>query len=284
MIERLAAAVAATRQGISASDTRSLSARGWDALIASAGDLRPIDREAAESRATELTSRGVQVMCLADRTYPARVRALSSPPPFLFCLGDLALLETPGVAFSGSRNASGRALIDAQEYARMTVALGRQVIAGNAKGVDLAAHVAALRSGGSTTLVFSEGIEHLRKSGPVWRDEDGGERILIVSEFPPGQRWSAGSAMARNRTILALAGVLLVIEAGSTGGTLDAGRRALRTGLPVAVVDAGGETAPGSVALISDGALALRTVDEFGDWVRQIDNPLEEQYQLRLDT
>ena len=60
---------------------------------------------------------------------------------------------------------------------------------------------------------------------------------VVVSEFPPKLPWSVGNAMQRNRTICGLVHAMIVIEAGTTGGTWAAGQAALELGVPLFVLD-----------------------------------------------
>jgi DNA processing protein len=48
----------------------------------------------------------------------------------------------------------------------------------------------------------------------------------VVSQFSPTQPWTTGGAMTRNSVVIGLGLALVVVEAGETGGTLAAGKRA----------------------------------------------------------
>ena len=62
--------------------------------------------------------------------------------------------------------------------------------------------------------------------------------------------------MQRNGTIVLLSQEVFLVEAGERGGTLDAGRRALRFGRPLTVLDAGRWTG-GNELLVREGARRL---------------------------
>ena len=103
---------------------------------------------------------------------------------------------------------------------------------------------------------------------------------VVVSEFPPNLPWSVQNAMQRNRTICGLVNALIVIEAGTTGGTWEAGLSALRLGVPLFVLDYS-DPAPsgmGNPALLRKGGQALpcrpgQPVD-LASLVRALDLPL----------
>ena len=98
----------------------------------------------------------------------------------------------------------------------------------------LRAHYHALNAGGSTILVLPEGISHFRPRrdlASVWD----WERVLVVSQFEPDHIWKGYRAMERNQVIIGLSKAIIVVEAGEKGGTMDAGKRTLKLGIPLYV-------------------------------------------------
>jgi DNA processing protein len=160
----------------------------------------------------------------------------NSAPPVLFAAGHLALLKRSAVGFSGSRKSSELGLAIARKLAAELARCRFNVVAGHAAGVDWAAHVGALESGGTTTLVLAEGISHFR-SKPEIADVLTAENSLILSEFLPDARWMAHHAMQRNRTICALSQAVVIVEAGLDGGTFNAGETTLDLDIPLFVID-----------------------------------------------
>jgi len=167
--------------------------------------------------------------------YPAAVsEQYGAKVPVLTCLGNLDLLEWPGIGFCGSRKASDKGLETARDCADQVARAGLVVVSGNAAGVDATAQKAALEAGGSTILVLPEGIRHfrIRKSFEnVWS----WERVLVISQYPDDAIWRANQAMKRNETIIALSRAMIVIEAGETGGTVNAGLSTLKSRKPLFV-------------------------------------------------
>ena len=191
--------------------------------------------------------------------YPAAVAtALGDKAPSLHILGNLTLLNLPGIGFCGSRKASDKSLETAVDCAEQAAEAGFTVISGNAAGIDAAAHRAALKAGGTTILVLPEGIDRFRVRKDlraVW-DWD---RVLVISQYEPAAIWRADRAMTRNRVIIALSRAMIVIEAGTTGGTLNAGLSTLTAGKPlfVAVYEHMEDTAPGNARLLGRGGIRL---------------------------
>jgi DNA processing protein len=185
--------------------------------------------------------------------------------PVLSTLGNLGLLDTPGLGFCGSRKASDKGIAVTVDCAEQAVQAGFTVISGYAAGVDFAAHRTALAHGGGTIMVLAEGLSRFRirtDLRAVW-DWD---RVLVISQFVPEAVWKAYRAMERNDVIIALSRALIVVEAGETGGTLAAGLRALQVGRPlfVAEYDNIETVAPGNAQLLGKGASRLRRSKDTG--------------------
>jgi DNA processing protein len=223
-------------------------------------------RNSAERLAEELNRRGIQMLVRGTAGYPARLNLVlaNQAPPVLFVAGNLALLERKGVAFCGARHASEEGLRLTQEVARHLAERRVNVVSGHAHGVDLTAHVAALAGGGTTALVLPEGILRFQAK-PALAELLGDDNVVVVSEFSPRLPWSVGNAIQRNATVCGLADVVLVIEAGQTGGTYAAGQMALKLHQPMFVVafPQPPESAAGNALLLRQGAQPLRC--EAGD-------------------
>jgi DNA protecting protein DprA len=207
-----------------------------------------------------LEQRHIQPVLRGRSSYPARLQEVlgDRAPPALFVAGSAALLHRRGVGFCGARDASDEALRCTEQAARALTNQGLLVVSGHAHGVDETAHAAALQAGGQTALVLPEGILHFRPRpsiGGLLTADNG----VVVSEFPPKLRWSVANAMQRNRTICGLVHALILIEAGTTGGTWEAGQTALGLGIPLFVLDYANPapSAQGNSLLLSQGGKPL---------------------------
>ena len=240
----------------------------------------PIEEAFSESGRRLLTTMGLSpsspqsmIGSVADQLRRDDVRCFVAPfhdlaitdfarrnlPPVLFVRGPANLMTVPSVGFCGSRSATERGLAVAFDIAEQVARHGLNVVSGGAKGVDITAHKTALSRGGATTIVLAEVILQYRTRQEL-RDVFDPARTLLVSEFFPDDRWIAGRAMQRNRTICSLSRALVLIEARSTGGTFAAGEAALGMGLPLFTADysAQKESNDGNRILLERGALRLR--------------------------
>ncbi|RLD99199.1 MAG: hypothetical protein DRI92_02680 [Aquificota bacterium] len=150
----------------------------------------------------------------------------NSTPPILSYFGNLQLLQMSSVGFCGSRKASQKGLGIAKDCVEQLVNHEVVIVSGYAGGVDQQVHLAALESGGFTIIVLAEGLLNF-KIRKVLRDIWDWNRVLVISEFLPNAVWLASRAMQRNKTIIGLSRVMILIEAGENGGSIDAGRKSL---------------------------------------------------------
>ena len=184
--------------------------------------------------------------------YPDALRTRKAFPPVLWYWGNTDLLRRDAVGLCGSRDASPQGLRVAAEVGARAAETDTVLVTGMARGVDREAMRAALDAGGAAIGVLAEGWEHWTARWLEPAIADG--RLLVLSEFRPSARWRAWQAMQRNETIVLLSEAMSLIEAGERGGTLDAGRRALRFQRPLHVLETGTWTA-GNDLLVREGGL-----------------------------
>lgn len=213
-----------------------------------------------ESTKDWLAGMGGRLIARGDAVYPPQLAALAGPSPALHVLGDISLLTRPQVAIVGSRapTAAGRRM--AATMAGDLVAAGLVITSGLARGIDAAAHAAALDAGGGTVAVLGTGIDQCypRQNRALY------ERIarhgLLVSELPPGTGPRPHHFPRRNRIISGLARAVVVIEAAVGSGSLITAGHAADQGREVFAVPGSplNPLAAGCNALIRTGAVLAR--------------------------
>lgn len=216
------------------------------------------EARARDHRATLLT--------LADPDYPAALLDLDLPPPVLYVRGELP--STPAVALVGPRNADRWALRVAGDFASILAGRGLAVVSGFARGVDVAAHRAAIEpAGGRTVAVLGCGL-----GVPYPRQHHGlvseiGARGAVVTEFPIGLPPRAWHFPVRNRLIAALSAATLVIQASRRSGSLITAREAAALGREVLALPGrlDDRRCQGSNLLLRDGAHLVLEPDDVID-------------------
>jgi DNA processing protein len=220
----------------------------------------PASRERVKRHWDELGKKSIQALSIVDPAYPDTLkRALGDDAPvLLLCQGNLEIFRKVSVGFCGSREATAKGLATAQESADLLARQGINIVSGFAAGVDMSAHRAALVAGGTTTVVLAEGILRFQVKKGI-REEWDDRRTLVVSEFGPNLPWGVGHAMQRNRTICGLSRAMILIEARTSGGSIQAGRDCLRLGIPLfaAAYEGMPESATGNEELLHQGARRL---------------------------
>ena len=196
-----------------------------------------------------------------DERYPVGLADLlgDGAPPIISFKGNWDLLEESSVGFCGSRKASAKGMETARDCASQLAGAYAVIVSGNAAGIDVAAHQTALEVGGRTLIVLPQGVLRFRVRKEL-RANWNWENVLVISEFAPGISWNAHQAMQRNKTIIGLSDIMIVIEAGEKGGTMDAGLSTLKLGRPLyaPVYDGMPDSAAGNRYLLQRGAKPLR--------------------------
>ncbi|TKD21627.1 DNA-protecting protein DprA [Rhodobacter capsulatus] len=232
------------------------------ARAAGSSDYTPCPPGVAEAERAAGRRAGARLLLPGHAGYPADLLDFSDAPPVLWALGRVDLLDRPRVAVIGARNASSLGQRMARKLAEEMGRAGFAVVSGLARGIDAAAHEAALPSG--TIAVMAGGIDVIYP--PENRDLAG--RIatagLLLAELPPGTEPQARHFPQRNRIIAALARATLVVEAAARSGSLLTARMALDYGREVMAVpghpmDA---RAAGCNMLIRDGAVLIRGAED----------------------
>jgi DNA processing protein len=229
---------------------------------AGASDYVPCPAATAVAERAAGHRAGARLVLPGQPDYPADLLECPDAPPVLWALGRAELLAQPRVALVGARNASSLGQRMARRLAEEMGRAGFVVVSGLARGIDAAAHEAALERG--TIAVMAGGIDVIYPP----ENKALAERIaadgLRISELPPGIEPQARHFPQRNRIIAALARATLVVEAAARSGSLLTARMALDYGREVMAVpghpmDA---RASGCNMLIRDGATLIRGADD----------------------
>jgi DNA processing protein len=225
-------------------------------------DTRAVSAAQIQREAATLSELGGRFVVIGDDDYPDLLAQIPDAPPVLSLIGDAQLLARPSLAVVGARNASvnGRRL--AAQFAAELGRTGQVITSGLARGIDAAAHEAALPTG--TVAVLAGGVDI------VYPPENEGlyraiaERGAIVSEAPLGTRPQARHFPRRNRIVSGLSAGVLVVEAALQSGSLITARQAAEQGREVFAIPGSplDPRARGANRLIRDGAYLVEETRE----------------------
>lgn len=189
----------------------------------------------AEDMLEAWSREGHQLVTYADEMYPQQFLDVHDFPLVLFYRGKLWEWEhvEPSVAIVGSRDASERARSIASWTAGELSKNGISVVSGLAKGVDTAAHTAALAGGGRPVGVIGTGIDQVYPKENGALQDEVSKRGLLLSQFLPGSAPARYSFPMRNIVMSAFSSVTLIIEAAEKSGTKHQAQAAVRHGRPL---------------------------------------------------
>lgn len=175
---------------------------------------------------------GIGVHTMLDDTYPTQLREVLHMPPIVFTRGTLAP-DTRSVAIVGSRTASREGITIASQLATELSERGYTIVSGGAKGIDSAAHEAALAAGGRTVAVLGTGVRrYFPPENHALHDRIAREG-LVLSQFWPDSPGSKHTFPIRNATMSGYVTATVVVEAGERSGTRIQARNAVEHGRPV---------------------------------------------------
>ena len=229
------------------------------------GRRKPVQiypREKAEAELEAARKIGARPLFTIEPGYPAVLVHAGVPPPLLYVKGRTDLFAMPAVAIVGARNASAAGRTMASRLAAALGAAGMVIVSGLARGIDGAAHEAALKTG--TVAVLAGGLDHIYPPEHEKLHAEIASEGCLVSELPPGFKARGNDFPRRNRIVSGLALGTVVIEAALRSGSLITARRAADQGREVFAVPGHplDPRAEGTNALLKQGATLVTSAED----------------------
>jgi DNA processing protein len=161
----------------------------------------------------------------------------------------------------------------AAQLARDLAARGVTVVSGLARGVDAAAHRAAIDAGGRTVAVLASGLANIYPPEHVELAEEVVRCGALLSEAPLDGPPIGNLFPLRNRIISGLCRGVVVVEAAARSGALSTAYHALDQNREVFAVPGrvGDVASAGANELLKKGAALVQTVDDILAQIGPID-------------
>lgn len=200
---------------------------------------------------------------LEKREWPKRLLDLPSPPRELYLSG--AVPGPPYVAVVGTRRPSTHGVGFAEALAAELARAGAGVLSGGAAGIDAAAHRGVLDAGGCTLVVAPAGWNRPfpPEHSELFREvvARGGGYLSLCS---PDETATRARFFSRNACLVALAHVVVVVEAGYRSGARNAAKHARSLGRKLFVVPSAPwiPSGRGCIAELKAGAAPLESVKD----------------------
>ena len=175
---------------------------------------------------------GATVLTIADARYPRLLKHIPDPPPLLYVRGRLQEDDALALAVVGTRRCTAYGREQADRLSALGAQAGLCIVSGGARGVDAAAHRAALRVGGRTLAVLGSGLakpyppEHEPLFNEIAAGGADASRGAVISELPMSAPPLAEHFPRRNRIVSGLSLGVLVIEAPVGSGAMITARLA----------------------------------------------------------
>lgn len=176
----------------------------------------------SEKYEDHLTKQKISYVCLFEKSYPSRLKAIKNPPIILYSKGKFDLSSDQKIlAIVGTRKITSYGKSITEMFAGKLAESGLVIVSGLAIGVDGIAHTACLDVGGITVAVLGNGVDICfpRENQKIY-DRVLSEGGVIISEYPPGQVPTVGSFPARNRIVAGISDGILVTEGAADSGSL----------------------------------------------------------------
>lgn len=177
-------------------------------------------------------SLGIWIVARSEDAYPQRFRQRlgDSAPVVIFGLGEQRLLENPGLALVGSRNASDDENRKAFGFGQQAAESGYTVVSGGARGIDTHSEQGAFHAGGTVVSILGDSLVNASRKSVLRSHLQAGD-LALVTPYSPEAGFSSGNAMGRNRLIYCQAeAAIAVCSTRGRGGTFAGASEAIRRG------------------------------------------------------
>ena len=226
--------------------------------------------EKSEKIVAFMNANNVGVTFYKNKDFPQTLKNIPSPPPILYFIGDIKLLEEPCISIIGTRRPTSYGRDCTKMFSNEFVNNGLCVCSGMAEGIDSYAHNFTLDACGKTVAVLGGGVDFIYPSSNRALYQNIKESGLLISEYPLSTRPQKQNFTHRNRIISGISSALLVIEANLKSGTTSTVAHALEQNKTVFAIPGNitSSASEGTNALIKSGACVATSpsdvLEEFG--------------------
>lgn len=217
---------------------------GWESGVDLTAELQKIQ------------NRGLRILTQEDELFPPLLKTIHDPPLVLYVWGELQKRDHHAIGVVGSRHATMYGMNATKKMSFQIAYAGYTVISGLARGIDTAAHEAALAAKGRTVAVIGSGLGKLYPPENMALAERIAANGAVISEYPVDRIADKQTFPYRNRVVAGWSSGLLVVEAPLRSGSLITAQLATEQGRTVYAVPGPIDkpTSAGCNRLIQQGA------------------------------
>ncbi len=184
-------------------------------------------------------------------------------PLEVFLQGSYLETDKCAIAIVGTREPTPAGIKTAKMFSSSLTREGITIVSGLARGIDTAAHQAALDAGGRTIAVLAHGTDIIYPPENWKLANEIMKHGCLMTKFKPGTPPFKKNFLARNQLIAGLSLAVLVVEGQRKSGTLSTAAHAAAMGIEVFVI-------PGSPAtdwLKKQGANVANSPQDILDYI-----------------
>ena len=167
---------------------------------------------------------GVTAISILDRQYPKRLMELATPPPVLFCRGNLTLLSRPILGVIGARKSTHFGETVARRIGSYLSGKGTSICNGLADGIDICSVAPEGSILPHTIGLMGAGLDLVEVKLTSKRTAERARNLLeagglLLSELPPGAVEDQNTVIASCRLQAGMSQVLLLVQSSNDGGS-----------------------------------------------------------------
>lgn len=164
-----------------------------------------------------------------DEAYSKLLLNTRDAPAFLYCRGNMELLNKPCIAIIGTREPSEDGKVICERVTKWFTEQDWVVVSGLALGVDTIAHSSCIKNSGKTIVVYGN---NLNKIYPAENVELVNEVLstdgLLISEYPYDNKPHRSQFVERDRIQAGLSAGVVLVQSDLTGGSMHASKSILK--------------------------------------------------------
>jgi DNA processing protein len=221
----------------------------------------------------ETKERGISIVTQSDPDYPAPLQEIYDPPLLLYVWGKIEPRDRHAISVVGSRRSTHYGTQATKKLSFQLAGAGFTIISGLARGIDTAAHEAALAANGRTIAVLGSGLAQLYPpENLALAEKIAAGNGAVVSEFSLHKPPDKQTFPMRNRIVAAWSEAILVVECPSRSGSLITANLGSDYGKAIFAVPGPIDkpTSAGCNQLIRDGATLVSDVSHILDELDQL--------------
>jgi DNA processing protein len=235
----------------------------------------------------QLAANGIWCVTQVDDSYPVRIKTTlkHQAPPVLFGAGRLSILDRTAIGIVGSRNIDDAGVAFARRLGEICARSSVAVVSGGARGTDRISMEGALDAGGYSVGVLADSLSRTIRQPDV-REFITGGLLALITPYRPGNGFSIGAAMGRNKVIYGASDFSVIVSSEyQKGGSWAGAIEALTAGWCPLFARSGEGTGRGNQELISRGVrplpdAALAEIDDAIEWMKEHSRARPQQVEL----